>query len=264
MPEGEPETPEVARIANLITGNEPPGEFETQIIERARRRRQWEKELPPTGSLKEWDQRRTIIEAFEWEEFVAREEDIQEMQELRMELVRNLVADRETSMRASSATKLQHAAARIEDERKQKLKKLNHKFAREMRKLELARKNIPRKYKVENIVKEHIDQASDLYAPQMRFGIHPKRLHFVPFKSSFQARLENLELDRVDPKKVKCTIKKYNRLAEPKGTITEIEKGFNNDEQLTKLYETLKVNAALIWMMNYNTFSLIPDPKEFF
>ena len=49
----------------------------------------------------------------------------------------------------------------------------------ELRKLALRHKNISKKYQERDIVEEHKDHKSELYAPQMRFGEHPKRGHEI-------------------------------------------------------------------------------------
>lgn len=52
----------------------------------------------------------------------------------------------------------------------------------------MERNDVKRKYAPANVANEHIEPGSNLYAPQMRFGIHPKHRHFMAFKTHFEAR----------------------------------------------------------------------------
>lgn len=51
-------------------------------------------------------------------------------------------------------------------------------FFLELRKLEMKHNKNGQKYKPKNIVEEHLNYASELYAPLLRHGAHPKRFHF--------------------------------------------------------------------------------------
>lgn len=57
-----------------------------------------------------------------------------------------------------------------------------------MRQLDAEHDKITKKYKPVSVAVEHIDQSSNLYGPQARFGVHPKHKHFMAFKTHFEAR----------------------------------------------------------------------------
>lgn len=87
--------PEVVHIADMIESVTYPGLKEVEIIERSRKRRQWELSLPPINAPEEIASRVTALEAFEWEEWIAREKDINECQQARLKIVADLIAKRE-------------------------------------------------------------------------------------------------------------------------------------------------------------------------
>lgn len=119
--EKRPGTPEIVYVADLIHGDGIPGVNEAEIVEKARKRREWEKLLPPIASTEEWDKRRLIQEAFEWEEWIAREDEIEACQRLRMKIVQNLVDDRKRINRSKSEHMIENATKRMEMEAEKKM-----------------------------------------------------------------------------------------------------------------------------------------------
>lgn len=111
------EIPEVVHIADMIDSITYPGLKEIEIIERSRKRRQWEMSLPPIIAPEEIASRVTALEAFEWEEWVAREKDINECQQARLKIVSDLIAKREQKHKSSTNQKLQNCKKRALDER---------------------------------------------------------------------------------------------------------------------------------------------------
>lgn len=81
------EVPEVALMAEILTSISYPGLREMEIIERSRKRRQWEASLPSIQGLEDITSRATALEAFEWEEWIAREREINECQYARLKIV---------------------------------------------------------------------------------------------------------------------------------------------------------------------------------
>lgn len=189
--EKRPDTPEIVYVADLLHDDVEgtiPGIYEAEIIERARKRRAWEKSLPPISSFKHWDKRRVVLEAFEWEEWIAREQEIEYCQKLRMAIVENMMEKRTNKMKINSIARLQSSADRISAEMEQKIKRLRTKHQRQLRKLDMEHKKISKKYKAVDVATEHMDRTSNLYGPQKRFGVHPKNRHFMAYKTQFEAR----------------------------------------------------------------------------
>jgi Cilia- and flagella-associated protein 91 len=114
----ENEVPEVVYVAGMIDSVTYPGLREVEIIERARKRRTWENALPPIKSPDEISQRAAAMEAFEWEEWIAREKEINECQQARLKIVADLISKREKKHLDDTNQKLESCKKRILEERK--------------------------------------------------------------------------------------------------------------------------------------------------
>lgn len=111
--------PEVVYITDMIDSVTYPGLREVEIVERARKRRRWEMALPPIKLAEEIPSRVAAVEAFEWEEWIAREKDINECQQARLKIVADLIAKRERKHQDVTNQKLESCRRRILMERKQ-------------------------------------------------------------------------------------------------------------------------------------------------
>lgn len=111
--------PEVVYITDMIDSVTYPGLREVEIVERARKRRKWELALPPIQLAEEIPSRVAAVEAFEWEEWIAREKDINECQQARLKIVADLIAKREKKHQDTTNLKLENCKRRILTERKQ-------------------------------------------------------------------------------------------------------------------------------------------------
>lgn len=119
--EDDADIPEVVYVADLIDSTITyPGLREVEIVERARKRRMWENALPPITSPDDIPSRAAALEAFEWEEWIAREKEINECQQARLKIVADLIAKRETKHLTDTNQKLENCKKRILDERKHK------------------------------------------------------------------------------------------------------------------------------------------------
>lgn len=110
--------PEVVYITDMIDSITYPGIREVEIVERARKRRSWEMALPPIRNSDEIASRVAAVEAFEWEEWIAREKDINECQQARLKIVADLIKKREKKHLDSTNQKLENCKKRILTERK--------------------------------------------------------------------------------------------------------------------------------------------------
>lgn len=122
-----PDTPEIVHVADLlhddVDGTEP-GVCYIEIIERARKRRQWEKSLPPILSYDDWYKRHIILEAFEWEEWVARERELEYCQKFRLGLVQKMMTDRDENNQQNAVSRLESTAHALRQTKENKLKSL--------------------------------------------------------------------------------------------------------------------------------------------
>lgn len=110
--------PEVVYISDMIDSVTYPGLREVEIVERARKRRRWEMALPPINAPEEIPSRVAAVEVFEWEEWIAREKDINECQQARLKIVADLIAKREKKILDATNQKLENCRKRMLTERK--------------------------------------------------------------------------------------------------------------------------------------------------
>ncbi|XP_055851000.1 cilia- and flagella-associated protein 91-like [Episyrphus balteatus] len=235
------ETNEVYQISQLLDSYQPPGEYEAKVVERTRRRRQYEKALKLLNN-KYKEKHQSVVEALEWEDWVAREEYIQDCQMLRMQIVEKMFENREKNLRQMSEQRISFSTERIQAKRFGQLRKIQIEYDREMRRLEAKKLKINRNYRKGNIIQEHIDPASDLHAPQMRFGVNPNRRHFVGFRKNFDDRIDELDRQR-DVGRVSslaCPFRKLKTWAKPKERMKEVTQRFCSDENLKNMYDSLK------------------------
>lgn len=73
--------------------------------------------LPPIKNVEEIPKRVAALEAFEWEEWVAREKDINECQQARLQIVANLIEKREKEHKSAADLKIQNCRKRTLVER---------------------------------------------------------------------------------------------------------------------------------------------------
>nr|XP_023022297.1 cilia- and flagella-associated protein 91-like [Leptinotarsa decemlineata] len=173
--------PEILKLEFLKWGSGlPAGMHEVRLIERARMKAAWEKSIQPDikneNSLVQF---RDYLEALERDEWAFREQEIREIQELRLQLLENMLNEIHEKSQTRTQMKLKHFAAKKEAEKAEQLAKIRKKTARELRKLETQRRGISKKYHEINIIDEHMDKKSEIYGPLIRYGEHPKRWHQV-------------------------------------------------------------------------------------
>ena len=109
--------PEIVYVADIIESVSYPGIKEVEVVERARKRRVWEMTLPPLKTADEIPTRVAALEAFEWEEWIAREKDINECQQVRLQIVADLIEKREQKCKSDGDLKIQNCKKRALNER---------------------------------------------------------------------------------------------------------------------------------------------------
>lgn len=125
--ENEPETPEIVYVAELMRDDPEggmPGIYEAEMVARARKRRAWEKSLPAISTFDEWNQRKLVLEAFEWEEWIGRENKIDYCQRLRLGIVKQMMMDRKERKRAQNALSVSKKTEELEKRKALQLEQL--------------------------------------------------------------------------------------------------------------------------------------------
>ncbi|XP_033211672.1 cilia- and flagella-associated protein 91-like isoform X2 [Belonocnema kinseyi] len=235
--------PEVLALAHL-TWKEglPVGMHEVEIINRMRIRRAWESILPPMDSETNIKLRASIMTALEADHWSFREAEIDFIMNMRMDLAQKVMENRNYKWDEKRKDRFRKLGSNLSQRRDKEIQNIRQKFGRELRKLSMKHRcKTGKKYKCQDIIKQHADRASELYAPQMRFGENPQRRHEVFLKKFFREDfIDRAEKVDTRPKNLP-TIKELKSIkpkAKPEELCTRETRW--NDQKLEELYEELK------------------------
>lgn len=223
-----PETPEIVYVADLLREDRiscMPGVYEAELVTRARKRRAWERSLPPIATQEDFERRRAVLEAFEWESWIGRENRIEYCQRLRLGIVQRLMQERQTKQSSDCMARAETSKQRLEAERDKKLLKLRSEHRRRQRRLDAVHNGVQMKWRPSDVITEHIDPSSVLYAPPMRFGKHPRQRHFEPSSTLYVATMDavNLQEDKVIKLPAKSSRKTANEELKELYVILQVE-----------------------------------------
>lgn len=197
-----------------------PGVRDVEAIERSRLRQEWEN-ISPKASKEKLPVRLAQLEAFEWENFITRERDLNENQMERMEQVAQMIDDREENVSVFNDAMLENVYRRSKSELERQRSKLHLSHQRKMRKLSRA--------VLEPEVAEFVK-------------IKPERSLMNLLDSS-----KSLEELYKSPTAVDSTLslsKRLNsrkKLWEPKESLKESAHGVRSEQNLRKLCDSLKL-----------------------
>jgi hypothetical protein len=164
-----------------------PGLKEIEIVERSRKRRNWELSTLPTLKTKnELPKRVAAIEAFEWEQWMQREKEINECQQARLKIISDMIAKREKENFDATNKKLENSKKRILEERRVKKDCLLHDYQRKMR--FLANKQRSFKYKSDDVVLQHYDKKVEYTLPKLRLDVITKKRAAIEYSNEFEER----------------------------------------------------------------------------
>ncbi|XP_037882004.1 uncharacterized protein LOC119632922 [Glossina fuscipes] len=258
---------ELFKLPTILPGDGPPGLYEVEVLERARKR--WtflkalkEKVRHQKKAIREQAQQiipKHILMAFEWEYWIEREEYIEECQMIRLEILVRMFNKRETSMRSASNKSIEISYERIQNKKKAALRKNKLEYDRAMRRLNIKHSKESRVWHKENVSYDLDNPSSEYYAPKMRYGVNPNRRHYKALRKGFDIRMEDLEKQvvKMDPKDLKCPFAKIKALSKPKEMLSEHERNFCSDVNLKKLYEGLRLLRKTTEQRNQDTKYLI-------
>jgi len=244
----EARTLELFTLPSILSGDKPPGLYEVEVLERSRRRQKFLESLKIKFNRQRLNDRqlainqlKSVMEAFEWEHWLEREEQIQECQVMRLEIVIKMFDKREREMHAASKTRLERGCELIEKRRKAALHKNEIEYQRGMRRIskELAKTSI--RWEKQTPMYSLGSPCSEFYAPQLRYGVDPARRNFSSTTATraFNLRIDELER-QINLKIVECPFAKLKQWSQPKQRLQEIEHRFCKEEHLQSLYQSLK------------------------
>lgn len=116
--------PELLTLITLAYGRGlPVGLAEVEMIERARAKRAWEATLPPINDANQWEKRFKMMTEMERKEWLFREQEIEELQSLRMELLKKMLKNREDNQANILIKRLDRLWVRKQREKESQIKK---------------------------------------------------------------------------------------------------------------------------------------------
>uniref|UniRef100_A0A8C9UDP0 Cilia- and flagella-associated protein 91 n=1 Tax=Serinus canaria TaxID=9135 RepID=A0A8C9UDP0_SERCA len=166
--------PEILMLATLTWGRGlPAGQAEMEIIDRIREKHAWEAALPPMDSPSNIAKRLKMMEAMERKEWAYREEEIDKLQKVQMEVFKKVLQRREENRNELNAMRLDNHWQNHQKAKEEKMRKIHHDCALMLRKVIAKRKNWMGKLERRDIIREYNDFASQTYAPLSRIGFFP-------------------------------------------------------------------------------------------
>ncbi|KAM6223960.1 cilia- and flagella-associated protein 91 [Rhynchocyon petersi] len=234
--------PELLTLATLTWGRGlPAGQAEVEMIERAREKRIWEATLPTLHDTTQFEKRRKMMNEMEMKEWAFREQEIQKLQDIRLEVLKELLKKREENQEEVNAKKMDARWFKLQEAKEAKVAKIQRMHISAIRKLVGKRKNVEGKLERRDIIKDYSDHASQVYGPLARLGRFPDNNseNFV-VKNHFLNTYEGLvELESCLPDFVT-----QPRIRPPKPKVTTTKAGFLKraarlEHELAEIHQTL-------------------------
>uniref|UniRef100_A0A8C5KFN2 Cilia- and flagella-associated protein 91 n=1 Tax=Jaculus jaculus TaxID=51337 RepID=A0A8C5KFN2_JACJA len=245
--------PELLTLATLTWGRGlPAGQAEVEMIERAREKRSWEATLPQLSDTAQFEKRRKMMDAMERKEWAFREQEIEKLQELRLEVLKELLKKREENQTELDMKHLNAQWCRLQEAKEAKVAYIQRKHVSAMRKIMRQGKNIEGKLERRDIIKDYSDYASQVYGPLARLGRFPDNAEDFVVKNRYLNTYEGLvELESCLPDFVT-----QPRIKPPKPKVMTTKAGFLKREARMD-YELAEVHKVLLDRKNK-----VPEPKK--
>lgn len=120
--------PELLTLATLTWGRGlPAGQAEVEMIERAREKRAWEDTLPPLSDTSQFEKRRRMMNAMERKEWAFREQEIEKLQEIRLEVLKELLKKRDENQNEVNMARLNAQWSKLQEAKEAKLAQIQRK-----------------------------------------------------------------------------------------------------------------------------------------
>nr|XP_008171397.1 cilia- and flagella-associated protein 91 isoform X1 [Chrysemys picta bellii] len=234
--------PELLTLATLTWGRGlPAGQAEVEMIERAREKRAWEATLPPLSDLSQTEKRRKMMDDMERKEWAFREQEIEKLQDVRLEVLKKLLRRREEDQNEVDVNRLDTHWFNRQQDKEERVRKIKHEHIIAMRKLIAKGKNVEGKLERRDIIRDYNDYASQPYGPLSRIGYFPDNYseRYV-VKNHFLNTYEGLlELEASLPDSV---TQPRTKAPKPKTTTTKegfIKRTARLDMELAQVHQAL-------------------------
>lgn len=172
IPEGQ--DPEILLLKELTYEHGlPVGPKEMEMVEQARMKRNLEANVPPFTDEASLALRKHLMEQQELKEFRFRENEIDAKREEKLSILRQALLDRDESNEFLSAQRVETVRQARMEEREKLLEKIRSKRIKALRRLANERNKadpILHENASRNIIDDHFEKSSSLYAPKKRDG----------------------------------------------------------------------------------------------
>ncbi|XP_064185746.1 cilia- and flagella-associated protein 91-like isoform X2 [Anguilla rostrata] len=167
-------SPELLTLVTLTWNRGlPAGLAEVQMIERMRQKRAWEASLPPLSDLAQLHKRKRMMEAMERKEWAFRESEIQKLQERRLELLTQLLSQREERQQQLLVKHLDARFAQRQRDKDAKIRKIRKDYVLSIRRLMEKRRNVEGKLRRRGVVEEYCSRGTRASTPVSRIARFP-------------------------------------------------------------------------------------------
>jgi hypothetical protein len=171
---GPNQVPEVLALTHLTYGHGlPVTEAELQMIERTRQKRLFSQMLPPPSDEFGMSVRIQLLEAQEFREWADRDRTIRELQEKRLMLLQEALAQRDENRDSRQLDKVDRIRVRKEEERDRKLAACQRVRTKVLRKMQKEKTAAEHPVKKRDVIADYADFTSHVYAPLARQGNVP-------------------------------------------------------------------------------------------
>ncbi|XP_013385345.1 cilia- and flagella-associated protein 91 [Lingula anatina] len=234
--------PELLTLATLSHGKGlPAGLAEVEMIERARAKRAWEATLPPLSDVSQLETRRKMMDEMERKEWALREQEIEKLQEARLEVLQSLLKEREENHQQLNTKRLDKMWGKKQEEKERRVKYIRNEHIKAIRKLTEKRRTVEGKLERRDLTQEYSNPGSQTYAPKTRIGVFLDRgsEQFVVKSRYLDSYQGLLELEHSLPDFVT-----QPRIKAPKPkTVTKagfVKRKYRQENQLRQVHEQLK------------------------
>ncbi|GFO15944.1 cilia- and flagella-associated protein 91 [Plakobranchus ocellatus] len=238
------EAPELLTLATLSFGRGlPAGLAEVEMIERARTKRAWEATLPPLNDVSQLEKRRKMMDEMERQEWALREQEIEKLQQARLDVLKQLLKQREENHQELNIKRLDKLWAIKQKNKEHRIKKIRNEHIKSIRKMTERRSQIENGFQRRNVIEEYANPGSQTYAPLTRIGVFLDRgseQYLVKSRhlSTYQGLLE-LEASLPD-----FVIQPRIKAPKP-STVTKsgfIKRRYRKERELSEVYEANAIN----------------------
>lgn len=201
--------PELLALATLTYGmGLPAGMAELEMIERARIKRAWEKQLPEVQDEHSFKKRLQMMEEMELREWTDREKEIQHLQNERLRVLEQVIEQRDNDNQVANDERISTIWQNKMREREAEFAKINRKRIKAIRMLTDKRSKIENRMKKRDIIQEYGDYGSSVYAPKANEGkskgqqisnLEKTIEDTKTFQSKWNANLDLLDLEKALP-----------------------------------------------------------------